>query len=722
VSQGRAHTFASLREDIEFIEIPIIQRDYAQGRGEAADVRLNFLGALRDALRPEGLPLDLDFVYGSITVDGSRTLSVLDGQQRLTTLFLLHWYLAARENRLDDFQRNWWVDGRSRFSYATRPSSAEFFEALVSQGSLPAEDEARPLSEALADARWFFSAWRRDPTVHSCLVMLDAIHASFRTEPAGRYDVLMTQRQVSFHFLNLPAFGLSDDLYIKMNARGKPLTPFENFKAWLVERCAGEPWANEFELGMDQRWLDFFWDVAGRSGTDGAGGQVDFGDLFLRFFHLLAYFESCAALGDIRWPDPADRAWLDAIRSARGYVRLREFEARGLLEARNVPGIMRLLDFLADPRHPAARHTLIKALAAKADYQEYLRLHALVAFVQSVAFEELDEDARAAALHRWLRVTTNLICNSRIDDPLSAAAAVRGLTQLAKQSTQLYEYLSTTIPTQFGFTKEQTREEARKAALILHDAGWATAIEMAEKHWYLQGRVGFLLDIAATGPLTIDPARLLRSAQAMERAVTSETLDSAEHLLSRALLTLYDYLPKAGANHTLCTANATSFRDRLENWLRVFDDVRFATLLDDIDEDGPGSLRRLIAASTATDWRRYVIESPPLIDYCKFRLVHRKDSDLLLLSKSRLTGFFAEVRSLALHHELKRRSAAGTLPAVTVMAYLQVYEDKWPAVRILADREYLISYRDHKWNCVDANGQSQSPPESVLVAMHALQT
>jgi hypothetical protein len=31
--------------------------------------------------------------------------------------------------------------------------------------------------------------------------------------------------------LDLKEFNLSDDLYIKMNARGKPLTDFENFKA-----------------------------------------------------------------------------------------------------------------------------------------------------------------------------------------------------------------------------------------------------------------------------------------------------------------------------------------------------------------------------------------------------------------------------------------------------------------------------------------------------------
>jgi len=80
------------------IEVPLIQRDYAQGREAQKDVRDDFLGALHEALAlPAGdkkLPLNLDFVYGSMEADDMSRFLPLDGQQRLTTLFLLHWHLA----------------------------------------------------------------------------------------------------------------------------------------------------------------------------------------------------------------------------------------------------------------------------------------------------------------------------------------------------------------------------------------------------------------------------------------------------------------------------------------------------------------------------------------------------------------------------------------------------------------------------------------------------
>ena len=78
------------------IVIPKIQRDYAQGRDndDVTRVRDRFLEALKSAIVKK--PTTLDFVYGDI--DSAGIMTPLDGQQRLTTLFLLHWYAAKKEN------------------------------------------------------------------------------------------------------------------------------------------------------------------------------------------------------------------------------------------------------------------------------------------------------------------------------------------------------------------------------------------------------------------------------------------------------------------------------------------------------------------------------------------------------------------------------------------------------------------------------------------------
>ena len=89
-------TFGEGQEAVQLkkIIIPIIQRDYAQGRKgtDVTRIRERFLDSLYKAVTEK--PITLDFVYGDIDSEGNMT--PLDGQQRLTTLFLLHWYAAQK--------------------------------------------------------------------------------------------------------------------------------------------------------------------------------------------------------------------------------------------------------------------------------------------------------------------------------------------------------------------------------------------------------------------------------------------------------------------------------------------------------------------------------------------------------------------------------------------------------------------------------------------------
>ena len=105
---------------ISGITIPRIQRAYAQGRSDAHAVktRERFLSAIYAGLINDGLTLD--FIYGNIQ---NGQLIPLDGQQRLTTLWLLHWYADKKESINDK--------RLARFSYNTRYSARDFLIKLV---------------------------------------------------------------------------------------------------------------------------------------------------------------------------------------------------------------------------------------------------------------------------------------------------------------------------------------------------------------------------------------------------------------------------------------------------------------------------------------------------------------------------------------------------------------------------------------------------------------
>ena len=113
-------TFHQLLQDHDIV-IPVIQRDYAQGRSDERRVREGFVAALKEALT-ENRTLMLDFIYGEVE-DG--VFLPFDGQQRLTTLFLLHWYAAAREEARD-MQHDEFSALLRRFRYEVRESSQNF--------------------------------------------------------------------------------------------------------------------------------------------------------------------------------------------------------------------------------------------------------------------------------------------------------------------------------------------------------------------------------------------------------------------------------------------------------------------------------------------------------------------------------------------------------------------------------------------------------------------
>lgn len=261
---------------IEDIIIPRIQRDYAQGRTGKAENRIRdrFLDALREAIVCHKA-ITLDFVYGD--VENGR-LTLLDGQQRLTTLFLLHWYAAKKEN----VEQNNYVFLK-HFSYATRFSSRDFCKAIVEECI---SVDAERLSKEIENQSWYPYEWKNDPTIQSMLVMIDAINKKF-SGINNLWKSLTESNLISFYFLPLKRMGLSDELYIKMNSRGKPLTDFEHFKAEFLDmiKVQDEDLYKEFSHEIDIEWMDMLFPYRGENHI------ID--DEFMRYFkfvsHILCY-------------------------------------------------------------------------------------------------------------------------------------------------------------------------------------------------------------------------------------------------------------------------------------------------------------------------------------------------------------------------------------------------------------------------------------------------
>ena len=150
----------------------MIQRDYAQGRVSYEEERAQFLCKIENALK-KGNRLPLQFVYGSTR---DNKFIPLDGQQRLTTLWLIKWYLSFKNKKLKSDKKN-----LKNFEYETRHSTQLFIECLLEK-----LDEVKPesiekntsLAEFISMQTWFIQEWLMDPTVDSMLRMLSGTNYS----------------------------------------------------------------------------------------------------------------------------------------------------------------------------------------------------------------------------------------------------------------------------------------------------------------------------------------------------------------------------------------------------------------------------------------------------------------------------------------------------------------------------------------------------------------
>ena len=238
------------------IIIPIIQRDYVQGMEDdnINQIRENLLEDIKNSIH-NNEPMEFDFIYGS--TDEDNNLSLLDGQQRMTTLFLLYWYFASKENKLNEEVRNM----LKKFSYKNRISTRDFCKNLLEHDIVIKKDE--DISEIIKNKTWFFFEWEKDPTVKNMLHMLNCINKKMYNEEA--FDKLTNNENnlISFYFRPLEKFNLTDDLYIKMNSRGKKLTNFEIFKSKIIEimkKYKQDDLLIEFKNNIDNKWTDLLWE------------------------------------------------------------------------------------------------------------------------------------------------------------------------------------------------------------------------------------------------------------------------------------------------------------------------------------------------------------------------------------------------------------------------------------------------------------------------------
>lgn len=714
--KGEKITFCELFKRVERVEIPIIQRDYAQGREDQHEVRNLFLDALSAALTTHrdlsNQSLDLDFIYGSIESD--KSFSVLDGQQRLTTLFLLHWFLAVKNNCTSEFRKHFTLNNKSRFSYKTRPSSTEFFDALTSDENF--EDKfhqfKKPnklkISELISDCKWFFSSWKLDPTVQACLHMLDAIEQKFSSVETNLYQRLTETEipYITFQYLELESFGLTDELYIKMNARGKSLTSFEHFKAKLEQtiKSYSSDWPiyqldikgfddapvdgyRYFIHKIDTDWADLFWPYRNTATKDDT-----YDDELMNFIRLIILYQY---LLDNKEFSKDNLSLLMGTGSKLLPSTISQYENLNGLNQNLVIRLINLFDllhdsdagqgvriYLSENKYFNESDTFKKILLNDTSYVDKLRFFAFYSYLSKNS-SNLNIDK----LIDWSRVIYNLTENTIVDSTDDFHRALTSIESLIHTNDSILDVLISPIDIT-GFLGDQILEEKIKAHLILKSDDWKNAILQSENHLFFKGQIGCLLNFsgileyyrnnndcnwgASQNSDLLDTFKKYdRSLGSVFNLIAASSSD-IDYLWERATLTKGMYFTKKKWYDRYNLLSTRLFKNNINrdhSWkrlLRIGSETMetrqsyVKAVLDDANFDANDikpSLQNIcdvaLAHNDFDQWRTYLIQYPQIFDYCEQGFIEISEKKVLLLSQSQRNHYHSELYTVVLDIQLK---------------------------------------------------------------------
>jgi len=262
------------------IVIPEIQRDYVWGHQQVkgflqslydsfnqyctATVPLKLNGGsegdndieeeFRDFYRRRHFSANIGFIYAYSDEEYQGRYFLIDGQQRITTLYIVLLLLATRTGMEDDFKKNYVRGGVPVLDYRVRDASTAFLKKMV--------EHAITFSDLnLKDQLWYLDDYDNDKTITSIVSNLDFARQwlsglSLGDDETKLYHYLQSMTECWYFDTNISAQG--ENLYIYLNARGEQVQGNENLKADMLSKFTTireqNSWGRKWET-----WQDYFW-------------------------------------------------------------------------------------------------------------------------------------------------------------------------------------------------------------------------------------------------------------------------------------------------------------------------------------------------------------------------------------------------------------------------------------------------------------------------------
>lgn len=316
---GETYTLCELFSGKRRIIIPDLQRDYCWGsKNDKISSHSLVDGFIETLLKqfnshPFG-KLSLGLLYGYECPD--NYVQLCDGQQRITTLFLLLGML----NRWcgDDRYRHYLIsdfeffedDHEPYLQYSIRESSLYFMSDLVYNFFTNGSGDHLKDINAIYDnntgqsCAWFYGEYTTDPSIMSmlqCLASIENVKERVITnEDSERLDkfVEFLVNRLTFIYYDMGTRTNGEETFVIINTTGEPLSATENLKPLVINAEINKPFGSglltvgQKSLPIPKAWEEmenFFWKIRDKKEFDTADNGFN---EFLRWVTLLEIYDS----------------------------------------------------------------------------------------------------------------------------------------------------------------------------------------------------------------------------------------------------------------------------------------------------------------------------------------------------------------------------------------------------------------------------------------------
>lgn len=308
---GETYTLAELFSGNRRIIIPDLQRDYCWGdqthTAEKKELVSGFIETLMQQFCP--LPdsrsntidmLNLGLIYGYEAPEDH--IQLCDGQQRITTLFLLLGMLNKKSEQnvfrrllISDYE--YLQDDREPYlQYAIRESSLYFLSDLVCHFFIKEKDDHWYV-EACSDIKkspWFFSEYHSDPSICSMIRALEAMDSILSDKDKAwceEFGSFLSSR-LTFMYYDMENRKNGEETFVVINTTGEPLSANQNLKPLIISRNSTYKRVGMAENGQQvsysaaadwEEMENWFWK---KRGNDNDTADAGFNE-FLRWITML---------------------------------------------------------------------------------------------------------------------------------------------------------------------------------------------------------------------------------------------------------------------------------------------------------------------------------------------------------------------------------------------------------------------------------------------------